>query len=301
MFNQQKGVTLIELLTSVAIGSILLLIIGTVMYQMNLNFIASMEKVKIEEDFAMAELHLRAAFSQAINVTTTTTPISNFNNNLGQALANYSLTGWTPSTGSGNIDTLAVFLKEQLPSGHTSALATQLNTTGIDQRYLASALFFQRPTLDRYGVLYIHSNSSRTTNLAPSYRDTRIERLVDLQIIGATSSPFQSFLNNGDTQDGLVGQNMLTSYTIQLTQRYYFNKSAHLQPERWCPPSQSSVSVCQTDAPYNDLTRIFHFNLRNNVLGFSISQKEGGTPLYRRLFDHLYFLKINLPVGSLSR
>lgn len=302
--QNQKGVTLIELLTATIASSILLLIIATLMYQMNLNFVASLEKIKIEEDFAMAELQLRAVFNQAINVTAIPagTAITTFDYNLGTLRDQYDLSSWTQSSGSGSLDTLAVFLRDMLPSGHNSALAIQMNTTGINQRFLATALFFQRPTTDRFGVLYIHESTSRATPLAPTYRDTRIERIVDFKILATTKVKFQSFMNDGNTEDGLIDQEMLSSVTLQITQRYYFNKTAGLQPERWCPPLQMiSTPSCQTNAPYNDLTRLYHFNLRNNVLGYSVSQKDGNTPLYRRVFDQIYFLKPTLPGGMLSR
>lgn len=305
--QNQKGITLIELLTATIASSILLLIVATLMYQMNLNFIASLEKIKIEEDFAMTELRLRALFNQAINVTAVPagSTINNFDNNNGLLLKQYNLSSWTLSNGSGNIDCLGVFLRDLLPSGHTTALANQLNAPG-GQRFIPAALFFQRPTTDRFGVLYLHESTSRTTPLTPSYQDTRIERIVDFQIISTTSTIFSSSMNDGKTEDGQIGKEMLTSITLQMTQRYYFNKSHHLQPERWCPPSQMSSAACQTNAPYNDITRLFHFNLRNNVLGYSVSQKTedpttSSTPLYRRVFDQIYFLKATLPEGILTR
>lgn len=293
--KSNSGFSLTEVLMACFAGLLVVLMAGSAVQSAFYNFYSLEMKLQVEESVNYASMVLRNYISMAVNLQVAAPPLTNFDNNVGQ-IREYNLNTWTATTGPGSIDTIAYFLRENLPSGdHASAI------TGA-QRFPVTAFFFQRPTVDKYGVLYIQTAGDYTTPLTPKLSDFRIPGIVDFEIVDVVSNEFVNFGNYVSDVD-LEGRQVVAGVLIKITMRNYFGNS--LENLTWCPQRFIATNpTCQSPTPYKDTEKTFLVNIRNNILSRGISQRELNplsttqtSPLYRRSADTVYFFKPYIPVG----
>jgi hypothetical protein len=224
-----------------------------------------------------------------------TPPLAEFKNNIGK-IRRYNLNDWTATTGSGTVDTIAYFLRENLRSGESG-----LTMTGAD-RFPVTAVFFQRPTINKYGELYIHTQADYRKSLSPSASDIRIPGIVDFEIVDLVGNDYANDGNYPIDAD-LQNKTVIGGVLIKIVIRNYFGRT--LENLTWCPARFMTANpTCQTSAPFRDTQKMFLVNVRNNILSRGISQRNPNpldpntvVPEYRRSADTIYFLKPKAPTG----
>lgn len=288
-------------MASVAVGTLVIMMAGTIIQSSYYNFFSLEMKLQVEESVNNAALVLKSYLSMAVNIQEGTPPLTTFQNNVGQ-IRRYNLNDWTPSTGSGNVDTIAYFLRENLRSGNSA-----LTTSGFD-RFPVSAIFFQRPTIDRFGVLYIQTAENYTTPLKAQAAAIRVPGIVDFEIMDLIGNQFVNFGGYSKDND-LNGKTVVGAVLIKVVLRNYFGNK--LENLTWCPQRFIAANAaCQSPTPYRDSEKIFLVNIRNNILSRGISQRGLNpiephaaavaapiSPQYRRNVDTVYFFKPSIPIG----
>ncbi len=174
-------------------------------------------------------------------------------------------------------------------------------SSGID-RFPITGIFFQRPTVDKYGVLYIHTKSDNYTgNLEPDASDIRVPGIVNFEVVDLPGNLFNNFGNYPSDVD-LNGQYVVAGALIKIVVRNYFGNK--LDDLKWCPPAFLTDPACQSPTPFKDTEKVFLINLRDNILSRGVSQRGSDpaststfAPEYRRSADTVYFLKPSFPMG----
>jgi hypothetical protein len=314
---QQSGLTLVEILMGVAISGGILAATGFSYKQMLFAQHSLYEKLTAEEDVNGAAHILQSYFSMALNLAKLAPPATmnaaTFKKNIG-LISTYSIKNWVPTMGPGGFDTVAFFVREAMVSGTTA-----VPVTGI-QRFPVTTIFFQKPTVNKYGVIYIGSLTNVGAELAPRDADFKVQRVVDFAITEVFTQVFNTQSIYAVDND-LAGQEMVTSINLQITTRNYFGGAGDGHKMTWCPPpfmpsGATPDPQCTADVPYKDTTRFFAFNIRNNVLGRSYYQRgtadntldptltptaQPPAPYHRRTIDGVYFLSPSIPIGTISR
>jgi prepilin-type N-terminal cleavage/methylation domain-containing protein len=299
--RKQAGFSLIELMASVAVGTLVIMMAGTLIQSSYYNFYSLEMKLQIEESVNNAALVLKNYLSMAVNLQEGTPPLATFQNNVG-LIRRYNLNDWTASSGSGNVDTIAFFLRENLRSGNSA-----LTTSGFD-RFPTTAIFFQRPTQDRFGVLYIQTAQNYTTPLRAQGEGIRVPGVVDFEIMDLIGNQFVNVGGYAKDND-LNGKFVVGAVLIKVVLRNYFGNK--LENLTWCPQRFIAANPgCQSSTPYRDSEKIFLVNVRNNILSRGMSQRGINplephlptvappiSPQYRRNVDTVYFLKPSIPIG----
>jgi hypothetical protein len=230
-----------------------------------------------------------------INVEAANYPLNlnSFSTPYGKIVSSYNLNSWSPTTGSGDVDTLAFFLRDSLQSRYTSPAPSNIN------RFLPTGIFFQKPTINKFGVLYISTRDAGGA-LSPLSNDFLFEGIVDLRIRDVNILPFDK-----DDDPSTTNYNMVFSVTIDVTQRHFFPDPSN-KPMIWCPPSKMGLIECSGSRVYFDLVKTFTVKIRNNVIGKSRLQRTqiatGNYPqIERRVFENIYFLRPTYPPEALKR
>ena len=259
-------------------------------------------EIELNQMMFTVEHYLGMGVDLSLSNAPLTSPIA-FNGSMGK-ISSYSLTNpstlFTPVMGPGKIDTIAYFLRDNLSSNDPSPSAPAASV-----RFIPSAIFFQRPTVDKYGVLYFNFQSGpNDKSLIPSYKDYFFEGIVDLKVTNITSS-----VSELSTIQSMVS--MVSSVTFVVTQRNFVATMSNL-PLKWCPPAMMlTVPACGGTRPFVDLTKVFTVKIRNNVIGGSTGQRRIGPnivntlgpfpPIENRVFGNVYFLRPAYPTGALKR
>ncbi len=294
--THKSGFSLLEMLSALTGGTLVVLMIGSMLQSSFANFYSLQMKLQTEESLNYAAYVLKNYLSMAVHLQEDKAPpLLSFNNNLG-LIRRYNLNDWTATTGSGAVDTIAFFLRENLRSGETG-----LTMTGVD-RYPVTGIFFQRPTTDKYGELYIHTHQTYAGNFGPSAADIRVPSIVDFEVVDLIGNDYAN-VGNYSVDNDLQNKTVVSAVLIKVVIRNYFGHT--LEQLKWCPERFIAANPdCQSPTPYRDTQKIFLVNIRNNVLSRGISQR-GQNPLspativpeYRRSADTIYFFKPRIPIG----
>jgi hypothetical protein len=291
---------LVEVLVALGIAMASLVSIWYILLLVQSQFSSLQTKIKSEVELNNMMFTVEHYLGMAVNLSQAAGPINNntlFNSPNGAGeIVRYNLANWTPSNGSGTIDTLAYFLRENLYSLYNAPLKPLTKV-----RFLPTGLFFQRPTVNKYGILYVNIPPSSAVQIIPSTEDYFFESLVDLQITDIHTFPYER---------GGITRNMIFSVTFVATQRHFLPTASNL-PLKWCPPANmKNTPECAGSRPYFDLSKSFTIKIRNNVIGESKSQKAIGPtvgalvtypPVENRVFGNIYFLRPSYPPGALKR
>lgn len=316
--ENERGMTLTELLIGSSLSMVTLLIAVMVLSQAANFQILLIEKLTNEESTNRIIYTLRNYVAGALQLTDNSpNPISpTMSNHIGQ-IAEYNLNSWTPSNGAGAIVPLAFFRYEGLKSG------TAQNAMAFAQRFPIIGIFFQAPTTNKYGVLYIAKrfvDEAANTRLFAEDGDEKMGQIVDLKITAINSEPFQGFGLDSYDND-LLGRQMVSSLTISITTRAYtFGSTDSTVETTWCPPQfmpngANANAACQTSQTYRDTTKTVAIKVRNNTLGRSLSQRmflpywtaetthqhSKVVGPYRRPFETTYFLSPNISAEASDR
>ncbi len=304
----RRGATLIELMAAVGVSVIVLLGAASALILTQNNQLSLSDKMKAEEEVNRVAFPLRHFLSMALNLTEVPGPLNgdNFDSNIGK-IAKYNMANWVSSTGPGQIDVVAYFIRENFLS------STTLPAAATD-RFPITTIFFQRPTVDKFGVLYINTAKSGP-NLSPTDGDIKVSQIVDFQVSEIYSQLFgpSSYLADNDLLFP-ARKKMVTGVTMKIVTRNYFNGTGQSPVMAWCPqafmPGGLTPNVaCKTNLPYKDTEKLFTFTLRNNVIGRSLTQRGTAAntgmpdglmgPIFRRPFEATYFLSPALPPGAI--
>lgn len=257
--QNQKGFTLSEILTGVALMSIVMLGVASVMFFMNYTYLSKKDRLEAEQAAANAEWLLKLVFSQAIDVGAATTG---------------NLT--TATSVGANITTGANVYGQVLQGRYDRIIANQWIKIAAFQREVGQALggtnfgaiartaiYFRRPEAGppgTSGVLFFDMgtrNAAGTapgaTPMTPTYADEFVPRVSYLEIIKTT---------NGD-----VTIDRTTSLEFRMRFRYHDKVS---NVTTWCPQQNLTgggavIAACNpAGALWHDLDRRFTVLLRNN-------------------------------------
>ncbi|WP_413289562.1 type II secretion system protein J [Bdellovibrio sp. HCB337] len=309
----QQGFSLVELLLGVALISILLYGIGSLMTMASSQSESLSNRIQSEAEVNEMSFYLKHILSMGVNVEYA----GNNNINGLSGTGGNSNTGWiraydfttlfNPATTASSVDTIGFFLRDNLASDYVGA------PPAVAARFFPTGVFFQRPTPRTYGILYFdlgRPQSAGTVAVSPSLDDLWFGSIVDLKVLEPEINRFD--VNFPDTNPAAMTRQRLSSITVKLTVREYLPRDNGPRDFRWCPPTAMTATECRTTTPYKDVERVVRIVFRNNVLGFSTAQMyvSGETPtalravrrpLYRRPYDLVYFLRASYPSGQLKR
>lgn len=303
-----------EILLAVVLVSVLLYGIGTLMNMAATQNESLTNRIQSEAQINEISFYLKHVLSMGVNVEYS--PGVDLNNrsgsgtreNIGWVRGDYDFAAtFNPATAAANIDTIGFFLRDNLQSDYTGAPPAPAD------RYLPTAIYFQRPTPRTFGVLYIdlgQSQAGGTVALSPTRDDLWFGSIVDFKAVEAESIPFD--VDNPDADQTTVGRRRLSSVSFKVTVREYLPKGNDARGYTWCPPTYMTMAQCQTTTPYRDVERVIRVIFRNNIIGLSSAQMQVTSetptslrnlrrPMNRRPFDLVYFLKPSYPSGQLKR
>jgi prepilin-type N-terminal cleavage/methylation domain-containing protein len=263
----QAGLTLPEMMVSVFIASIVLY--GAVFM---LQFITSQSQVisnelAVQDSAAAIRNDLSLTLSQAIDIDFDSSGASLNNFNSGGTSRGKFRTFSATSGISGALETIAIFVRE-----------TGVNSAAT----VPSAIFFQRPTADLPGVLYIsHGNK---LPLQPDPGDAYYDNLVEFE-----TTPNATTTTVTDP-DGTVHQ-LLVAAEFRTVFRYFLTNPG--PTGNWCPVADiaSSKPGCTAGAPFKDIESKFSVILRNNVYQRK-STFSGDLP-----FSTIYYFSMRSPAS----
>lgn len=282
--QNNHGMTLTELLVATGLSSVAMVLMATVMVETT-NLSKSFEvRARDEVERLTAERQLRGVFLQAVDL-----PFKgnvDINASPGSGLREYdSDVAWSlpgPST-----QTLAVFWRDVRVSAVPPALASGLSTN-----FLATGIFFQKPTAKTWGVLYIDLGGPGLTTVAPDRSDLIFEGLVGLKVKNV-----QTFLKQ--TTATAIGS-PVTSFDVEMTFRKFINPKGQADFV-YCPRSvlvAGTDPACQDKTPSRDVIRTIRILVRDNTLTVSPSSPLA-TPIGARAYDLVHFFKPYTPSGLL--
>ena len=252
------GLSLIELLVGVGLSTIATLACFTLINQSYSNYVASSNTTANIIETVGAAATLRQILSSAVNITSNKNlPIvANFSKKKGY-VREYSLDDWLPSSGDGKIETLFTGFVDQIKSSEVPAR----DEVDLANRFLPISVFFQRPTVNKYGVIYMAIGKKDSKSLKASDAQFQMDQIVDLKI--------------ADIEVPFSDTNKVSRFTILITRRNFKNLTA--KSYMWCPPqfiSDASVALCKNPDSHFDTSEFINVLLRNNKLRESTSQKQ---------------------------
>ncbi len=289
-FHSKAGFSLVELLIGLGVSSLAALACYDIVNKSSQNYLTIAAASENIVETLEAATALKRKISLAVNLE----------RNLGPILPSVRLTKgqlisfdpvWNPSNGDGQISVVFSGFIDSLKSNY------QVLPSSRFERFLPMVVFFQRPTVDKYGVIYITIGEPGSTSLTPREADFIFRQIVDFKIKNIDSS---SAANN----------NRVSKFDLEITRRSYKQTTNNFN-YKWCPPDKMNLTECRTAPAYTDSTEYTTIVLRNNVLARS-SQKQkiykptgGGTPAYvgipKRLVSGVYFLDSVQPAASVKR
>ncbi len=287
--KSQQGITLTELLVGLVLFSIVALFVGVIMSQTQKTYSQMSGRVNQEAEAEEMSAVLRHYLSQAVELSAYSGVSTAVSNLTGQILNSYDLgSSWSSGTGL-NVNPVALFFMDDQPSDQPTVPASR--------RFLPVAVFVQRPSETKYGLVAIQIGEPTQTSLNGSSPEFRFTNIVDFKILNviyendSVSSPRRKVI----------------SFTVVFTKRFF--RDNDVPQQRWCPPAKMTSGSCLTKSFYTDITKTVDVNVRNNVLGPSYSQRKksplGSTgwfvPESKRAFQGVYFHRPRFPVGALKR
>lgn len=308
---KQQGFTIIELLVATAIGIAAILVVSQLLIFVQSQFVTLQKRIKDEAEISQLSFYLHHYLSMAVNLTAVTNipPTANINSSFGAIDADFNMNNWVPQTGNGSVTTIAYFLRDTLSS--RDALQRPMNV----DRFVPTGLFFQRPSIDKYGALYISTENKGAIQISPQQisPDQIFGSIVDFKVLDISYHPLQFRSANLGIPSGPIYQ-MVSSVTFEVTQRHYLPQVPP-QNKSWCPPQFMSHPKCvHGQRSYRDVSKTLTVKIKNNLLTESLNQRvsfqplvpqPGGFPLFvpriERTYDNVYFLRPSYPQGALKR
>jgi hypothetical protein len=276
--SNQRGFTLIQVLTGVAMMAIVGLVVAGVFTWLNNEFLATTDRLKTETLAAEAEARLRGYLSQAVYMQFTGNPGGNLGAGPGQFRGEiganqqrilYDQMGDIPAPGW---RTIAIFNRE----GNVGDNAMPAQWRAVQKR---TAIFYRSPTATTSGVLFI-DDGSQAGAMAPGFNDQFFDRIVLLDITK----------NRHPTFDRII------SLDVKMRFRYHSPGANRV----WCPSLDinNGVAGCTARSFFHDIETSFNILLRNNLLrdstmvnlASSVGQNE------ERVLGSLYFFQPYLPM-----
>jgi hypothetical protein len=236
MITDPRGASLLELLVSKAAAGVLFLGLATMMVWVASSNLMEIDRLESESLALKAAYHLRATMAQALNVRATNLNINNFNTPLSSEGRIRSFVGASIAGGlQGQVVTVGLFVRETAPSGAPSpgTLNSNLQGTGI---------FFQRPSPNRSGVLYIQTSGATP---APDRQDLYFDRLVHFEIVPTQTGPNGQVLS---TRVRMIFRNLMTDAS----------------DGGWCPTPDIGIVPGCLDLPRRDFEKNLIVESRNN-------------------------------------
>lgn len=288
------GFTLIELLVAAGIASVVVLACGYLInnaYKQYISITNTSDNIVESQNFSAI---LKNNLSLAVSVDKITTPVdlTKTYTNIQGVLSSYEkfAEDWvTPAspTDSGLTDVIFVGFIDYQKSGSIGVLSDE-------KRFLPAALFFQRPTIKKYGVISLYIGTEADTKLSPDKAQFKLDQIVDFKIDkDDIQSPYDS---------------KVSEFSLMFTRRNFKNKSS--KDYVWCPPLQMNKPECSNHSAYFDTTEFVNIKFRNLYLrpSQSIKQRKTGSSLDiefegvpERLTSGVFFMKPVVNWGALKR
>ncbi len=287
-FHNRAGFSLIELLVGLGVSSLAVLACYDIVNKSSQNYLTIAAASENIVETLQASTALKRKISMAVNLEFTAVITPTVELTKGQ-LINFNQANWTPTNGDGQIVPVFSGFIDSLKSNY-STLPSRFN------RFLPMAVFFQRPTVDKYGVIYITVGDAGTTRLLPRDADFIFRQIVDFKI------------KNIDKKNSSI--NRVSKFDFEITRRS-FKQTTNRFDYRWCPPQEMARPECESAPAFTDSTEYTTITLRNNVLEHHSQQQKmykatnAGKPSYvgipKRLVSGVYFLDSVQPAESMKR
>jgi prepilin-type N-terminal cleavage/methylation domain-containing protein len=275
ILKSQSGMTLIEVMLTVALIGIFAFGAMKVLTDLTNNAQVESRIIDLEVERLTMESQIQQIFGQAMYLVSTnaTIPVAN---NIGRIRDTVNLIGPKLNAADPDIETLAVFFRDTGVSGPAAS--------GIASNPLPTAVYFQRPTANTWGVLYISLGIGTPPNLAPSRSDLFYEGLLGLRITNLVTY-------NQDGSAAVVNGNPVTSFDLELTFRRFLGPAGGRKS--FCRQAQVTANVagCAIDGPFRDDLRVVRVTMRNNVIAESPTEQNS----YSRVFDTVHFFQAQRP------
>lgn len=288
-FQNSAGFSLIELLVGLVVSSLAALACYDIVSKSSQNYLTIAAASENIVETLEASTALKRKISMAVNLENIGAVITPSAKLTKGQLINFNLVSWTPTNGDGQIVPVFSGFIDSLKSNYPT-LPSRFN------RFLPMVVFFQRPTVDKYGVIYITIGDAGTTSLLPRDADFTFRQIVDFKI------------KNIDKKNSSV--NRVTKFDIEITRRS-FKQTTNRFDYKWCPPKEMARPECESTSAFTDSIEYTTVTLRNNVLEDHSQQQKvykatnAGKPTYvgipKRLVSGVYFLDSVQPAGSLKR
>lgn len=271
--KNNRGMTLVNLITAVGVSGLVLLIIATLSMYVYVQFENTKAQLQAEASANRLEYLFKLYLTQAINISGVTglTEVTGANFSVNDATAtgrwfgvpNGAAVVWDQMGDLvGNWATLGVFVRE--------------TGMGTDSDLQPTAIWYRKPTAATSGVIFFDTGAT-PGNMVPDYGDPFVS--------GITRFEFQR-------QDiGVPAQ--LSSLRINFRLRYQRKRGN--AGVNWCPTVDitNGVAGCATPgASYREIEKNFDVVLRNN---FRSAVGVNGTPGEVRTLGRLYFFQITNP------
>lgn len=277
-----KGFTLSELITGVAITSVLMLVVASLLFYMNFSYLTKKDRMEAEEAAAKAEFLLKLAFSQAVDIQFA-----------GPALPGAGV----PANLAGASGQVARGVIDRIPAAQWLKIAAfqrevQGNTALTHGLIARTAIWFRRPEVTSGGVLFLDMGLPRIAinaepapiNMQPNYSDDYIPRISHLEIAAQSTNNYAK----------------LASLEFRMRFRYHSKASS---ATTWCPRANlpggaAPIGACNVaGAQWQDLDRRFTVLLRNNLVRTRLNASRVGTGAgaEERVLGNLYFFQPYLP------
>jgi type II secretory pathway pseudopilin PulG len=297
-----KGFTVIEVLVSTFLCALAAVFIATVWTNsVRLNQTLELQ-ADAEKERWSAEAQVRAAFLQAVDLTYVgNRDLANWQGEPGQftgALRSFdSDAHW--ATAAQTTYPLAIFYRDEARSPVGG------NATGLKSKFVRTGLYFQKPTYQKWGALYLDLADVGGGPVDPR-KGIIFEGLIRVQIKGPTVRTFNPFgTANPGAYDppGPVSPKPVTSFDLEMTFRKYIASQTN-EPLVFCPSSWININTqCMTKTPYHDIVRTLRIVVRNNVLSISPTAPITGPPVGvqfgSRIYDRIHFFKPTFTKGLL--
>jgi hypothetical protein len=231
------------------------------------------DRIETERLALAAEYYLTAFFTQAVQLDHQgAASLNTWSSPVGQGRLR-TFSGTSIASGmAGTVHTIAVFNREARASDDDN------NPSGVSSSFLTTGVFYQMPTADTSGVLYLETVNPGLT-VAPSSGGVKLDRIVEFEVTDPIKAANDEVLS---ARFRIVFRHFLSeNYTSQGT---------------WCPTADiaSGTAGCNPSA-YRDIVTNIQVNMRNNLMpsqggGLNASQTTGG---------RIYFFRMLHPFGGL--
>lgn len=287
-FHPAAGISLIELLVGLGISTVVILACYDIVNKSSQNYatIAAASENIVETLEASTALKRKISF--AVNLVSEPGPIANNLRLTKSQIISYDLAAWVPTTGDGRVDLVFSGFIDSLKSNYP-VLPARFD------RFVPMAIYFQRPTVNKFGVIYMTLGNADTTFLRPRDANFIFRQIVDFKI------------KNIDITNSSLDR--VSKFDLEITRRS-FKQTTNNYKYTWCPPEKMTLPDCASAPAFTDSTEYTTVVLRNNVLEKNSQQQKiakplGSVPNYvgipKRMTSGVYYLDSVQPAESTKR